>query len=177
MNSNWWWNRQWVIRDNGPLARLFDPDDTLVLEPNTADDIPLFFWIRFDNKDPKKSACWKDRYVYAVGVTPPATSLVYSWDDTKPCDKQAPGVREHYNGMVNRVRSTAENPFTARLEGHIPVDSHWEIIRFFCFQGAQPNGRDWITVDALQKNPAPGVHDISNPKLLEDGTGHGDPPH
>jgi hypothetical protein len=177
MYSNWWWNKPWVIRDSGPLARLFDPDDTLVLEPNTTNDTPLFFWIRFDNQSPDKAKCWKDRYVYAVGATPPSISLGYSWDDTMPCDKQAPGVREHYNGMVNRVRSTAENPFTARLEGHIPVDDHWEIIRFFCFQGGQPNGRDWITVDALQKNAVPGGLMRSNPQLLEDGTGHGDPPH
>jgi hypothetical protein len=76
----------------------------------------------------------------------------------------------------------ADNPYVARLEGHIfvrdphhKVSDHWEIIRIFCFQGIQPNGHDWITFDALQKE-APSKSLKSGLKIEEDGTAHGDPP-
>jgi hypothetical protein len=177
MYGNWWWNKQWVIRETGPLRAIFDEGDTLVLEPNDASDTPSFFWIRFNNKNSEKAKYWKDRYVYAVGTTTPPVALALSWDDTLPWDQQGTDVLNEYHRAVNQARSVGDNPYIAKLEGHIYVTDHYEIVRIFCFQGIQPNGHDWIAFDAMQTKASSSTAKKSGVNLLEDGTGHGDPPH
>jgi hypothetical protein len=176
MYGNWWWNKEWVIRESGPLRPIFDESDRLVLEPNDASGTPSFFWMRFKNQDSDKAKYWKDSYVYAVGNTTPSITLSCCWDDAEAWDHQATGVLDEYHRAVNQARTLAGNPYVARLEGHIFKTDHYEIIRIFCFQGIQPNGRDWIAFDALQ-TIAPGAT-AKEPRfhILEDGTAHGDPP-
>jgi hypothetical protein len=177
MYGNWWWNKQWVIRETGPLRVLFDEMDTLVLEPNDSSDSPSFFWMRFNNRDSNKAKFWKDSYVYAVGNTAPPIALSHSWDDTLQSGQQGAAVLDEYHRAARQARSLADNPYVAKLEGHIFVTNHYEIIRLLCFQGIQPNGHDWIAFDALQTYGASGSGRTSRLHMLEDGTGHGDPPH
>jgi hypothetical protein len=159
--------RRWQIRDNFGLADFFDIGDTFRLVPNTTAGGPTFFWIRFKNKDPKKSKLWKGRYVYPVGMKSPKTSLKHAWDDTKSPGAQAKGVKSDFDREGKHLRSIADNPNTARLEGHILFDSHWAIIRIFCFSKAQSDKKDWFAIDSSYRNPG----------TLQDGTAHGDPPH
>jgi hypothetical protein len=147
-----------------------------VLEPNDTTGTPSFFWMRFNNSDPDKAKYWKDSYVYAVGNTTPSIALAFSWDDTQRWDHQADGVLTEYHRAARQTRSFANNPYVAKLQGHIFKTDHYEIIRIFCFQGIQPNGRDWIAFDALQTIAPSGSAIRSRSNLLEDGTGHGDPP-
>jgi hypothetical protein len=155
--DNWWWNKQWAVRENGLLGPILDRGDTLSLEPNTTNGNPSFFWIRYTGNH----ACWEKRYVYAVGVNPPSISLSHSWNDAVPPEKQAKGVAAEYQTVGRQVRSVADDPYTAKLEGHIRQNGKWEIIRLFCFPAAQPNGRDWIVIDALQTDAV---------RFEEDGT-------
>ena len=175
MYGNWWWNREWKIRDAAALGVIFDEGDRLLLEPNDTTGTPSFFWIRFDNHDSEKSKIWKNRYLYAVGTTAAPVTLEYCWDDTKSADRQPDGVRNEFNRAAHQVRSVAENPYVARLEGHVYVTDHYEIFRIFCFQGVQPDGRDWITFDALQIGARRRLR-ASGAGKEEDGTAHGDPP-
>jgi hypothetical protein len=168
MSKTWWSKTAWQIRDNKELEDLFDIGDRFRLVPNTTTGKPSFFWIRFKNQDPSKSKLWKGRYVYAVGLKPPSTSLKHAWDD----GKAAPGdqdkdVKADFDREATHLRGMSDNPKTAKLEGHIKIGSNWAIIRIFCFRKAQSDGKDWFAIDSSYDH-------IS---LAQDGTGHGDPPH
>jgi hypothetical protein len=164
MNDKWWWNKHWVVRDAGLIGDVvkckgkygefwLEPDDT---------SNPSFFWIRSVDNGGGMNSCWQDSYVYTVGVKAPYIPMLPSWEGTVP-----PDVKALYKGAAATVRRMGCNPYTARLEGHIWYDGNWEIVRLFCFQGVQANGRDWIVIDARVKGNA----------VREDGTAHGDPPH
>jgi hypothetical protein len=166
VSKQWWSKSVWTIRDNTTLQELFDVGDTLRLVPNTTVGRPSFFWIRFKNKNPKKAKLWKDRYVYAVGVKAPSTSLKHAWDDGKSPGAQADGVKSDFDGQAKRLRSLADSPKTAKLEGYIRIGSNWAIIRIFCFRKAQSNRKDWFAIDSSYESPS----------SEQDGTAHGDPP-
>jgi hypothetical protein len=166
MSKTWWSKKAWAIRDNTDLEDLFDIGDSFRLVPNTKIGRPSFFWIRFKNKDPKKTKLWKDRYVYAVGFRSPSTSLKHAWDDDKLPGAQAQGVKSDFDREGKHLRGMCDNPKTARLEGHIRIASNWAIIRIFCFRKAQSDGKDWFAIDSSYSS-----------LLDQDGTGHGDPPH
>jgi hypothetical protein len=166
MSTQWWWNSRWQIRDNEGLQALFDIGDTLTLVPNTTAGKPSFFWIQFKNGDPAKSLLWKGSYVYAVGANSPSTSLKHAWDDSKakPGD-QDKNVKADFDREARHLRSIADDPNTAKLEGHIRYKSYWVIIRIFCFSKAQSDGKDWFAIDSSYTS-----------LIDQDGTGHGDPP-
>jgi hypothetical protein len=166
MDSNWWWNKKWMVRDEGPLGSTLKPNGKygkFCLEPNTSSGNPSFFWLRFD--EGCMHPCWKNRYFYSVGATAPLISALPAWNDLLPASGQ-PDVAKQYTQAGETVRSLGSNPYTARLEGHIQFNGAWEIIRLFCFQGIQENGNDWIVIDSWRNAPHP----------EQDGTGHGDPP-
>jgi hypothetical protein len=166
MNNKWLSRKTWAIRDNYGLSDFFDIGDTFRLEPNTTAGKPSFFWIRFKNKHPEKARLWKGRYLYPVGVNSPKTSLKHEWDDSKLPRYQADGVKADFDREGRHLRGIADNPYTARLEGHILFKKHWAIIRIFCCSKAQSNKRDWFAIDSTYKSPS----------TRQDGTAHGDPP-
>jgi hypothetical protein len=151
-----------VVRDNTTLSAILGVGDSFTLIPQPAAGTPVFFAIDYHGK----KTCWAKRYFYAVGVNTPKISLPHSWNDSLPPDQQAAGVRDEYNEVGRELRKMADNPYTARLEGHVPIEGNWAIIRLFCFPKAQPNGHDWIAIDSMFSGEAPD----------EDGTAHGDPP-
>lgn len=160
MDNTWLTNKKWIVRDNTTLSAILDKGDTFSLVPNTTSGTPLFYTIQYSGGH----TCWKDRYFYSVGVNAPQILLKDSWDDTKQPDEQ-PAVRDEYNAVGRMIRSEADNPYTARLEGHVLVETNWAIIRLFCFQKAQPSGNDWFAIDSMYSGLRP----------LQDGTAHGDP--
>jgi hypothetical protein len=168
MSTKWWCKRRWQIRDNAGLEAFFDIGDTFRLVPNPTTGKPSFFWIRFKNKDSEKSKLWKGRYFYPVGMKSPKTSLKHAWDDSKalPGD-QDKDVKSDFDREGLHLQRIADNPKTARLEGHILFESHWAIIRIFCFSKAQLDKKDWFAINSSYRVPS----------FRQDGTGHGDPPH
>ena len=90
----------------------------------------------------------------------------HAWDDTKAPGAQAQGVKSDFDGQAGRLRSIADSPKTAKLEGYIKIRSNWAIVRIFCFQKAQSDGKDWFAIDSSYESPS----------SEQDGTAHGDPP-
>jgi hypothetical protein len=78
---------------------------------------------------------------------------------------QAQPVKDDFDREARRLRGTFDNPKTAKLEGHIKIDSNWVIIRIFCFSKGQTDGKDWFAIDCSYDHIT----------LLQDGTAHGDP--
>ena len=159
MSDKWWWNKVWVVRANGHIARDINIGDQFWLEPNTTDGEPLFFWFRLGDYN-GCHARWKDAYFYRVGNRACEIPMLPIWDPKNEC------VCETYNDTARMVRASAGNPHTLRLEGRILVDDCWEDVRLFFFQGAQENGKDWAVIDIL----------FHNETTLQDGTAHGEPP-
>lgn len=158
MNGEWWCNKKWCVRREGKLSYVLHENDEFWLEPNTMESTPTFFWWRFADYSGHHN-CWRDAYFYQVGDHPHPVPMLPAWD---------PKVEKVYEIAAADVRRAANNPYTARLEGHILVDHKWEIVRLLFFQGVQEDGRDWVVVDAL-------VSDGCGLSIDEDGTAHGDP--
>ena len=102
-----------------------------------------------------------------MGAYAPQVTLTHAWDDGLPPSGQASGVAEDFNAAGQYLRSIADNPYTARLDGNVflPSESRYAIVRIFCFQAAQSDGKHWISI----------VSAAGQMNILEDGTGHGDP--
>jgi hypothetical protein len=163
MNSNWWWNKRWIVRDEGKIGDVVACNGKygeFWLEPNDSID-SSFFWVRSNDNGGGMDLCWQNSFVYSVGETTPSIAMLPSWEGT--ISQQ---VRDTYTAAAAEMRRIGRNPYTARLEGHICYKKVWEIVRFFCFQGVQENGRDWIVIDTR----------VQGIQTLEDGTAHGDPP-
>jgi len=163
MDYQWLYDQKWQIRENQEVTGLLAMGDILTLSPNTSSGPPQYFVVHYTGK----YQFWDGRFFYPVGMNSPKIVLTSNWDDDKPPEKQAAGVRDFYKTVANDLRSHANDPNVARLLGYVFVENQFAIVNLFCFPNAQSNKHHWFAIDSQWNHQS----------TRQDGTAHGDPPH
>jgi hypothetical protein len=164
-----WTRKTLVVRGASLLMKQFDIIEVgheFWLEPMVVDGVPVLYTVRFESR--KMYAHWENvRLAPAGSTTYPLVPL--------PLPKMEDPPQQEYDERCTEIDEALKEDTTGaylRLEGVVTIVGLPHVVRFFIFDGAQEDGRDWYLIQVRTteaENAARGEQPRQN------GTAHGDP--